>query len=78
MMIELTRDGAGTIGDVKRVYEGWQYPSSWVLECHCLEAPKPLYHNGYYYLSSAEGGTGRPVPLLTTWIIQRCEAATEK
>ncbi len=26
----------------------------------------------------AKGGTGRPVPLLTTWIIQRCEAAAEK
>ncbi|MDH4134538.1 MAG: leucyl aminopeptidase [Gammaproteobacteria bacterium] len=26
----------------------------------------------------AKGGTGRPVPLLTSWIIQRCETATEK
>jgi leucyl aminopeptidase len=25
----------------------------------------------------AKGGTGRPVPLLTTWLIQRCEAASE-
>jgi len=25
----------------------------------------------------AKGGTGRPVPLLTTWLIQRCEAVAE-
>jgi beta-xylosidase len=60
MMIEMSRDGLSTIGDVKQVYAGWQYPSSWVLECHCLEAPKPVFHNGWYYLSSAEGGTGGP------------------
>jgi beta-xylosidase len=60
IMIELTPDGMGTIGDVKQVYEGWQYPASWVLECHCLEAPKLLLRNGWYYMASAEGGTGGP------------------
>jgi beta-xylosidase len=60
MMIELTRDGTSTIGDVKQVYEGWQYPADWVLECHCLEAPKLLFRDGWYYMASAEGGTGGP------------------
>jgi len=59
-MIQLTPDGMGTIGDLQKVYEGWQYPADWVLECHCLEAPKLTFHDGYYYMASAEGGTGGP------------------
>lgn len=60
MMIQLTPDGLGTIGDLKKVYDGWDYPEHWVLECHCLEAPKLIYHDGYYYMASAEGGTSGP------------------
>lgn len=26
----------------------------------CLEAPKLVFHNGFYYLSAAEGGTPGP------------------
>jgi xylan 1,4-beta-xylosidase len=58
--VNLTPDGLKAVGDVRKVYSGWQYPRDWVAECFCLEAPKPLYRDGYYYLSSAQGGTGGP------------------
>jgi len=60
MMIHLAPDGLSTVGDLKQVYGGWDYPKDWVVECKCLEAPKLKYHNGYYYLFSAEGGTAGP------------------
>ena len=60
MMIRLAPDGLSTVGDLKQIYEGWDFPKDWVVECKCLEAPKLKYHNGYYYLFSAEGGTAGP------------------
>ena len=60
MMIHLAPDGLSTVGDLKHVYDGWDYPEDWVVECKCLEAPKLKYHDGYYYLFSAEGGTAGP------------------
>jgi beta-xylosidase len=59
-VIQLTADGLATTGQKKKVYEGWAYPKSWVTECMCLESPKLNYHNGYYYLTSAQGGTAGP------------------
>lgn len=59
-VIQLTADGLATTGEKKKVYDGWVYPKSWATECMCLEAPKLMYHNGYYYLTSAEGGTAGP------------------
>jgi beta-xylosidase len=59
-MIRLSPDGLSTIGDLKKVYDGWDYPQDWVVECKCLEAPKITYHDGNYYLLSAEGGTAGP------------------
>lgn len=59
-VIRLTDDGLATIGEKKKVYDGWKYPDSWETECMCLEAPKLNYHNGYYYLTSAQGGTAGP------------------
>ena len=60
MMIRLTPDGLGVKGDLSIAYEGWDYPEDWVVECHCLEAPKLIYRDGYYYMSSAQGGTAGP------------------
>jgi xylan 1,4-beta-xylosidase len=60
LLINLTPDGLHAVGDVRHVYDGWQYPKDWVVECPCLEAPKPFFRNGFYYLSSAQGGTGGP------------------
>ena len=59
-LIQLTGDGLATVGQKKKAYEGWTYPKSWVTECMCLESPKLNYFNGYYYLTSAEGGTAGP------------------
>lgn len=59
-MVELSRDGLSTIGERHKVYEGWQYPEDWEVECFCLESPKLTFHNGYFYMTSAEGGTAGP------------------
>jgi beta-xylosidase len=59
-VIQLTADGLSAIDKKKKVYEGWVYPKNWVTECMCLESPKLNYHNGYYYMTSAEGGTAGP------------------
>ncbi len=56
----LSDDGLKVIGPKKKVYDGWRYPKNWVTECMCLESPKLTYHNGYYYITSAEGGTAGP------------------
>jgi xylan 1,4-beta-xylosidase len=60
MMIKLAPDGLSVEGDLKVVYEGWDIPEDWVMECHCLEAPKLIRFNDYYYMASAQGGTGGP------------------
>lgn len=59
-VIRLTADGLSTVGEKMKVYDGWKYPDTWETECMCLEAPKLNYHNGYYYLISAQGGTAGP------------------
>lgn len=59
-VIRLADDGLSTVGEKVKVYDGWGYPRRWKTECMCLESPKLTYHNGYYYLTSAEGGTAGP------------------
>ena len=59
-VVELASDGLSVRGEPRRVYEGWDYPSDWVTECSCLESPKLLERGGYYYLTSAQGGTAGP------------------
>ena len=59
-VIRLTEDGLATVGEKKKVYDGWKYPDHWDTECMCLESPKLNEHNGYYYLTSAQGGTAGP------------------
>lgn len=59
-MVRLADDGLSSIGGVFHVYDGWKIPDSLNVECQCLEGPKSTYHNGYYYLISAEGGTAGP------------------
>lgn len=58
--VRLAADGLSVVGKPVTVYEGWQYPADWDTECFCLESPKLAYHGGYYYLTSAEGGTAGP------------------
>jgi len=59
-VVRLAADGLSTVGPLRQVYTGWQYPSHWVVECMCLEAPKLTYRQGWYYLVSAQGGTAGP------------------
>ena len=56
----LTDDGLARAGATEQVYNGWAYPREWQTECMCLESPKLTYHDGYYYLTTAEGGTAGP------------------
>lgn len=56
----LTDDGMARCGQTKTVYSGWHYPKEWETECMCLESPKLNWHNGYLYMTSAEGGTAGP------------------
>jgi len=60
MMIKLAPDGLSVVGDLKLVYDGWDVPEDWVMECKCLEAPKLIRYDNYYYMASAQGGTGGP------------------
>lgn len=59
-VIRLTEDGLATVGEKRKAYDGWKYPEKWNTECMCLESPKLTFHNGYYYLTSAQGGTAGP------------------
>ncbi len=59
-MAELTPDGLAVKVPPRVVLEPWQLPTSTRMECTCLEAPKLLQRNGYYYLNVAEGGTAGP------------------
>ena len=59
-VVPLTDDGLATVGSLTKVYDGWKYPADWPVQCFCLESPKLLFHGGYYYLVSAQGGTDGP------------------
>jgi beta-xylosidase len=60
LIVGLTPDGLATMGEPVHTYDGWQYPKEWITECFCLESPKLNYKDGYYYLTSAQGGTAGP------------------
>ena len=59
-MAELSDDGLSVKEQPRQVMTPWTSPDNWQVECECLEAPKLLFHNGYYYLNVAEGGTSGP------------------
>jgi xylan 1,4-beta-xylosidase len=59
-MIRLSRDGLSTVGDLRKVYDGWRYPKEWLTEGFYLESPKLTFKDGYYYMTSAQGGTAGP------------------
>lgn len=56
----LAPDGLSVVGEMKKVYDGWQYPSDWIVEAFAQEGPKILHRGGYYYMVLAEGGTAGP------------------
>lgn len=59
-LVQLTDDGLATVGEVRRVYDGWPLPEDWVIESFALESPKFTRLDGWYYLTVAEGGTAGP------------------
>jgi len=59
-MVPLSDDGLSVTGTMTKVYDGWKFPADWIVECFCLESPKLIYKDGYYYLTSAQGGTAGP------------------
>lgn len=58
--IRLSSDGLSTAGELEQVYDGWRYPKEWLTEGFYLESPKLSYKDGYYYMTSAQGGTAGP------------------
>jgi xylan 1,4-beta-xylosidase len=59
-IVPLADDGLSVVGKPAENYAGWNFPDSWNVECFCLESPKLIFHRGYYYLTSAQGGTTGP------------------
>jgi xylan 1,4-beta-xylosidase len=59
-VVELAPDGLSVRGEPQRIYLGWEYPEDWVVEGFYSESPKLTYANGYYYLTTAQGGTAGP------------------
>jgi xylan 1,4-beta-xylosidase len=59
-MAELAADGLSVLTPPKKVLDPWPIPATTRMECTCLEGPKLLEHNGYFYLNVAEGGTAGP------------------
>jgi len=58
--VEVSADGLQVVGKPQRIYEGWPIPPDWAIEGFCLESPKLTARGGWYYLTSAEGGTAGP------------------
>jgi beta-xylosidase len=59
-MAELNSDGLSVKTPPRKVLEPWPIPATTRMECTCMEAPKLLEHNGWFYLNVAEGGTAGP------------------
>ncbi len=59
-VVSLSDDGQQVTSERKDVYDGWRYPREWVTEGFYDESPKLNYHNGWYYLTTAQGGTAGP------------------
>lgn len=59
-IIPLTDDGLATDGEMQTVYDGWPVPEEWDIEGFCLESPKIINKDKYYYMLVAEGGTIGP------------------
>jgi len=60
LMAELNPDGLSVKSPPRKIFDPWPVPSTTRMECTCLEAPKLLERNGWFYLIVAEGGTADP------------------
>ena len=59
-VVTLADDGLSVVGRRQKIYTGWPIPAEWNIESFALESPKLCFHRGYYYLTSAQGGTAGP------------------
>jgi xylan 1,4-beta-xylosidase len=57
---ELTADGLAVKVAPRKVLDAWPMPKNIRMECTCLEGPKVMEHDGWFYLNVAEGGTAGP------------------
>lgn len=58
--VQLSDDGLRVVGTPRHVYDGWKYPEGWDVESYAQEGPKISFRNGWYYMTTAVGGTAGP------------------
>ena len=58
--VQLAADGMSTVGKVEHVYDPWRYPEDWVVETFAPEGPKIVKRDGWWYMTTAVGGTAGP------------------
>lgn len=58
--VQLADDGLSVVGTPKHVYDGWRYPQDWDVEAYAQEGPKIHVRDGWYYMTTAVGGTAGP------------------
>jgi len=58
MMAELNADGLSVKEPPRKNFEAWPMPADARIECVCLEGPKVIERDGWFYMNVAEGGTG--------------------
>jgi xylan 1,4-beta-xylosidase len=59
-LYQLAPDGRSVARTSKLGYAGWPFPEEWDTEGFYLEGWNTAYHDGYYYLLAAQGGTSGP------------------
>jgi len=58
--VRLAADGLSIVGVPKGYYDGWKFPEEWAVEGFYPESPKIAFAKGYYFLTTAQGGTSGP------------------
>ncbi|MFN7726734.1 MAG: family 43 glycosylhydrolase [Rubrivivax sp.] len=58
--VPLTPDGLALDGPEEKVFEGWRYPEDWDVESYSQEGPKLNFHQGWWTMTLALGGTAGP------------------
>ena len=56
----LSKDGLFITGEISHSYRGCEILRDWTIECFCMEGPKLVKRDDYYYLTVAEGDTADP------------------
>jgi xylan 1,4-beta-xylosidase len=59
-MAPLTDDGLAVTARPRRVYDGWPYPTEWVVEAFAQEGPKIIRRGEFFHMVLAQGGTAGP------------------